>query len=132
MGQADFGVTCPMSMTYAVVPALRVEPAVAAVWAPRVTREAYDPRFAPASQKRAATMGMAMTEKQGGSDVRANTTRAVASRRRLVCADRPQMVLLGPDVGRVPDAGLCAGRADLFPAHVGATTASATRSRSSG
>jgi putative acyl-CoA dehydrogenase len=76
MGQADYGVCCPMSMTYAVVPALRVEPAVAAEWASRVTTEAYDPRFAPAPRKRAATMGMAMTEKQGGSDVRANTTRA--------------------------------------------------------
>jgi putative acyl-CoA dehydrogenase len=76
MGQADYGVCCPMSMTYAVVPALRVEPAVAAIWGPRVTTEAYDRRSAPASQKHAATMGMAMTEKQGGSDVRANTTRA--------------------------------------------------------
>jgi putative acyl-CoA dehydrogenase len=76
MGQADYGVCCPMSMTYAVVPALRVEPAVAAEWIPRVTAEAYDPRFIPASDKRAATMGMAMTEKQGGSDVRANSTRA--------------------------------------------------------
>jgi len=76
MGQADYGVCCPMSMTYAVVPALRVEPAVASVWAPRVTSEAYDPRFIPASEKHAATMGMAMTEKQGGSDVRANTTQA--------------------------------------------------------
>jgi putative acyl-CoA dehydrogenase len=76
MGQADYGVCCPMSMTYAVVPALRVEPSVASVWAPRVTAEAYDARFAPAAEKRAATMGMAMTEKQGGSDVRANTTRA--------------------------------------------------------
>jgi putative acyl-CoA dehydrogenase len=76
MGQADYGVCCPMSMTYAVVPALRVEPLVAAEWAPRVTSEAYDPRFIPASEKHAATMGMAMTEKQGGSDVRANTTRA--------------------------------------------------------
>ncbi len=76
MGQADFGVTCPMSMTYAVVPALRVEPAVAAEWVPRVTTAAYDPRFIPAGEKRAATMGMAMTEKQGGSDVRANTTHA--------------------------------------------------------
>ena len=76
MGQADYGVCCPMSMTYAVVPALRVEPAVAAEWVPRVTAEAYDPRFIQASEKRAATMGMAMTEKQGGSDVRANTTRA--------------------------------------------------------
>ena len=76
MGQADYGVCCPMSMTYAVVPALRVEPAVAAEWVPRVTGETYDARFIPASEKRGATMGMAMTEKQGGSDVRANTTRA--------------------------------------------------------
>jgi putative acyl-CoA dehydrogenase len=77
MGQADYGVCCPMSMTYAVVPALRVEPAVAERWVPRVTAEAYDARFIPANEKPAATMGMAMTEKQGGSDVRANTTRAV-------------------------------------------------------
>jgi putative acyl-CoA dehydrogenase len=76
MGQADYGVCCPMSMTYAVVPALSIEPHVAAEWFPRVTKEAYDPRFIPAGEKRAATMGMAMTEKQGGSDVRANTTRA--------------------------------------------------------
>jgi putative acyl-CoA dehydrogenase len=76
MGQADYGVCCPMSMTYAVVPALRIEPAVAAEWIPRVTAEAYDSRFIPVSEKRAATMGMAMTEKQGGSDLRANSTRA--------------------------------------------------------
>ncbi|HXI87778.1 MAG TPA: acyl-CoA dehydrogenase family protein, partial [Parvularculaceae bacterium] len=76
MGQADGGVCCPMSMTYAVVPALRREPKIAAEWEPRVTTEAYDRRFIPAAKKRAATMGMAMTEKQGGSDVRANTTRA--------------------------------------------------------
>jgi putative acyl-CoA dehydrogenase len=76
MGQAGYGVCCPMSMTYAVVPALRAEPAAAAEWAPRVTAETYDPRSIPAAEKRAATMGMAMTEKQGGSDVRANTTRA--------------------------------------------------------
>lgn len=76
MGQADYGVCCPMSMSYAVVPALRIEPSVAAEWAPRVTRETYDRRFIPAAEKRAVTMGMAMTEKQGGSDVRANSTRA--------------------------------------------------------
>lgn len=76
MGQADGGVCCPMSMTYAVVPALRHEPAVAADWEPRVTSGNYDPRFIPVTEKRGATMGMAMTEKQGGSDVRANTTRA--------------------------------------------------------
>lgn len=78
MGQADGGVCCPMSMTYAVVPALRHEPEVAAEWEPRVTSGVYDQRFIPATDKRGATMGMAMTEKQGGSDVRANTTRAGA------------------------------------------------------
>jgi putative acyl-CoA dehydrogenase len=76
MGQADYGVCCPMSMTYASVPALRAEPSVAAEWIPRVTAADYDERFIPAADKRAATIGMAMTEKQGGSDVRANTTRA--------------------------------------------------------
>jgi putative acyl-CoA dehydrogenase len=76
MGQADYGVCCPMSMTYAVVPALRVEPEAAKAWIPKVTAQAYDPRVVPATEKAAATMGMAMTEKQGGSDVRANTTRA--------------------------------------------------------
>jgi putative acyl-CoA dehydrogenase len=74
MGEADGGVCCPMSMTYAVVPALRAEPAVAAEWEPRVTTGDYDPRSIPAKEKRAATMGMAMTEKQGGSDIRANST----------------------------------------------------------
>ena len=76
MTQADAGVVCPMSMTYAVVPALRAEPDVAAEWEPRVTAGKYDPRFLPAADKQGCTMGMAMTEKQGGSDVRANTTRA--------------------------------------------------------
>ncbi|MHA7872855.1 MAG: acyl-CoA dehydrogenase family protein, partial [Hyphococcus sp.] len=71
---AEPGVGCPMTMTYAVVPALRHEPAVAAEWEPRVTADAYDGRFLPVTEKKAATMGMAMTEKQGGSDIRANTT----------------------------------------------------------
>lgn len=78
MGQTDGGVCCPMSMTYAVVPALRSSPGVAAEWEPRVTAPAYDRRFIPPAEKRAATMGMAMTEKQGGSDIRANETRASA------------------------------------------------------
>lgn len=76
MGWADAGVCCPMSMTYAVVPALQASAWAAAEWAPRATAAAYDPRALPASHKAAATLGMAMTEKQGGSDVRANTTRA--------------------------------------------------------
>ncbi len=76
MSQAEPGVCCPMTMTYAAVPALRHQPDLAAEWIPRVTTLAYDPTSAPASKKKAATIGMAMTEKQGGSDVRANTTRA--------------------------------------------------------
>lgn len=77
MGQGDPGVTCPMSMTYAVVPALRHAPALAAQWEPRILASRYDPRFVPAAEKAGVTLGMAMTEKQGGSDVRANSTRAV-------------------------------------------------------
>lgn len=76
-GQADSGTSCPMTMTYAAVPALRAEAAVADVWVPRIASGRYDPAFRPAPEKAGVTIGMAMTEKQGGSDVRANTTRAV-------------------------------------------------------
>ena len=76
MMQADAGVTCPMSMTYACVAALKADPALADTWTPRVAAQSYDPRFIPAAEKTGVTIGMAMTEKQGGSDVRANTTRA--------------------------------------------------------
>lgn len=76
MAQIEQGVCCPMTMTYAVLPALRHQPDLAAEWAPRIAGGVYDPTSAPANQKRGATLGMAMTEKQGGSDVRANTTRA--------------------------------------------------------
>ncbi len=76
LSQVEAGVCCPLTMTYAVVPALRRQPDVAAEWEPRVLSRVYDPRSIPASEKAGATFGMAMTEKQGGSDVRSNTTRA--------------------------------------------------------
>ena len=69
-------VLCPVSMTYAVTPALRANPGLHADWSEGLAATQYDARFAPASLKTALTMGMGMTEKQGGSDVRANTTRA--------------------------------------------------------
>jgi putative acyl-CoA dehydrogenase len=69
-------VLCPISMTYAVTPALRGNAAVYGDWAPRLTSRSYDPRLVPWRDKAGVTMGMGMTEKQGGSDVRANTTRA--------------------------------------------------------
>ena len=75
-GQADSGTSCPMTMTYAAVPALRAEAAVADVWVPRIAAGRYDLAARPAADKAGVTIGMAMTEKQGGSDVRANTTRA--------------------------------------------------------
>jgi putative acyl-CoA dehydrogenase len=74
--EAEPGVLCPVSMSYAVTPALRANPALHAAFGPRLASRDYDPRFLPAARKSAMTMGMGMTEKQGGSDVRANTTRA--------------------------------------------------------
>ena len=69
-------VLCPVSMTYAVRPALRGNGGVFADWGGKLAATAYDGRFVPPAQKSSLTMGMGMTEKQGGSDVRANTTRA--------------------------------------------------------
>ena len=72
----EAGHGCPISMTYSAVPALRKDPALAAEWEPRMDVYGYDRRFIPAPDKNAVLFGMAMTEKQGGSDVRANVTRA--------------------------------------------------------
>jgi putative acyl-CoA dehydrogenase len=77
MAQAEPGVCCPMTMTYAALPALRNQPEVAAIWEPRILAGKYDPASRPAKDKVGVTIGMAMTEKQGGSDVRANTTKAL-------------------------------------------------------
>lgn len=76
--QTEAGHGCPLSMTHAAVPALRQEPEVAAEWEPLLASHTYDPGLdRPATEKAGALAGMAMTEKQGGSDVRANTTTAV-------------------------------------------------------
>lgn len=75
----EAGHTCPVSMTYAVVPALRKQPELAREWEPHIHTQRYDPRARPVGEKSGALMGMAMTEKQGGSDVRANTTLAEPS-----------------------------------------------------
>jgi putative acyl-CoA dehydrogenase len=76
LSQAEAGVGCPISMTYSGVPALRVQPELAEEWEPRFMSLDYDPRLVPAPDKTGALCGMAMTEKQGGSDVRANATTA--------------------------------------------------------
>ncbi len=72
----EAGHACPVSMTYSSIPALRKQPDLAREWEPHILRASYDPRCRPVSEKSGALIGMAMTEKQGGSDVRANTTSA--------------------------------------------------------
>ena len=72
--QNEAGHTCPVSMTCSAVPVLLQQPDVAREWTPRVLAARYDARYRPASEKSGALIGMAMTEKQGGSDVRANTS----------------------------------------------------------
>ena len=74
----EAGHGCPISMTYSAVPALRKDPELAAEWEPKMEVYRYDKRFVPAAEKESVLFGMAMTEKQGGSDVRANTTRAAS------------------------------------------------------
>ena len=74
--QNEAGHVCPISMTYAAVPVLRRAPTLASEWEPRICSRSYDPSFQPAEKKTGALVGMAMTEKQGGSDVRSNTSRA--------------------------------------------------------
>ncbi len=76
-GQADSGTSCPMTMTYAAVPALRADDALAKDWTPLLASRRYDPGVRALTDKVGALAGMGMTEKQGGSDVRANVTRAV-------------------------------------------------------
>jgi putative acyl-CoA dehydrogenase len=74
--QVEAGHGCPITMTFAAVPSLRLQPELTALWEPKMTARVYDPRNVPMAQKLGVTIGMAMTEKQGGSDVRANSTRA--------------------------------------------------------
>ena len=74
--QVEAGHGCPITMTFAAMPTLRLQTDLLGVWAPKVTARVYDPRNVPVEQKQGVTIGMAMTEKQGGSDVRTNSTRA--------------------------------------------------------
>ncbi|MBV8147890.1 MAG: acyl-CoA dehydrogenase family protein [Candidatus Eremiobacteraeota bacterium] len=76
--QVEAGHGCPLSMTYAAVPVVSMQPEIAAVWIRRFAERGYDPRLIPIADKESALCGMGMTEKQGGSDVRANATRAAA------------------------------------------------------
>ena len=74
--QVEPGVCCPMTMTYAAIPALKATPAVFEAWVPKLTSRVYDGAPRPIDRKPGVTLGMAMTEKQGGSDLRGTTTTA--------------------------------------------------------
>ena len=78
--QGENGIACPVTMTHASVRVLRNDPDLTAEWEPKVLACDYDPRPLPLAQKRAVTIGMAMTERQGGSDLRANSSRAVQTK----------------------------------------------------
>src|SRR6476469_75380 len=79
LGQIESGVYCPIAMTYGSVPTLRHAPAIAKEWLPRIFSREYDRSFGPAHLKASALLGMGMTENQGGSDLRTNTTKAEPS-----------------------------------------------------
>ncbi|AOA58606.1 isovaleryl-CoA dehydrogenase [Acinetobacter larvae] len=74
--QADAGTACPLTMTHAAVPCLAHSPELSAIWLPKILANGYDPRALPIAEKQSCTIGMGMTEKQGGSDVRRNSSRA--------------------------------------------------------
>src|SRR5262245_10713119 len=74
--QMEAGHQCPITMTNAAVPTLLLAPELAAQWLPKILARSYDKSLRPVVAKRGVTIGMGMTEKQGGTDVRANTTRA--------------------------------------------------------
>jgi putative acyl-CoA dehydrogenase len=76
LAQTESGVCCPMAMTHGSVPTLRRSPEIASEWLPRIFARTYDGRARPAAEKGSALIGMAMTENQGGSDLRTNVTRA--------------------------------------------------------
>jgi putative acyl-CoA dehydrogenase len=75
--EVEAGHGCPITMTFAATPCLKLQGDLAAKWLPKIQSRVYDPRNVPADEKQGVTIGMAMTEKQGGSDMRANTTRAI-------------------------------------------------------
>ena len=76
LNQVESGVCCPLAMTFAALPVLRAAPQIALTWAQRLLTAEYDPSSQPVAAKRGALIGMAMTEKQGGSDLRASSTQA--------------------------------------------------------
>ena len=124
----DAGHGCPISMTYAVVPALRANPELAAQFEPLLTTASYDPGLRDPATKRGLIAGMSMTEKQGGSDVRANTTpRAPARADGTYPLTGHKWFTSAPMSRHVPGPRAGAGRAVLLPGAAGAARRRAQR-----
>ena len=111
--QVEPGTCCPMTMSYAAVPALMAEPRLAAAWRPKLLSRHYDAAVGAAWRQARRDAGHGDDRKAGRLGP-ARHRDAGAARRRRLPAERPQVVLLGADVGRLPDAGAGAGRADLL------------------
>ena len=114
-GQTEAGHGCPISMTYSIVPALRHDPELARRFEPLLAARDYDPGLRPPEQKSGLLSGMSMTEKQGGSDVRANTTTALPAGDGSYLHHRPQVVHLGADERPVHGPRAGAGRISSGP-----------------
>ena len=115
LNQIESGVYCPVAMTYGSVPTLRHAPAIAAQWLPKIFSRDYDKRFIPVKEKSAALLGMGMTENQGGSDLRTNSTRAEPAGDGSFRSARPQMVHVGADVRRFSRSRANRQGPELFP-----------------
>ena len=115
--EVEAGHGCPITMTFAATPASGTSRDLAAQWLPKILAASTTRRSVPIAEKQGVTIGMAMTEKQGGSDVRANTTRAdpVGGEAGRPTTGRPQVLRLGADVRRVSRARPGAGRPHLLP-----------------
>ena len=114
--QIESGVYCPLAMTYGSVPTLRQAPEIAAEWLPNI----YAPRLRPPlhagrARRPRRSIGMGMTENQGGSDLRTNVTRAEPAGDGSFRLLRPQMVHVGAHVRRLPGAGAIAEGPELLP-----------------
>ena len=112
--QVESGHLCPITMTRAALAALAAEPELLAQVAPKVVARSYDPTFRPWTEKSGMTLGMGMTEKQGGTRRARQHHAPPPPVGRFLCRYRPQMVSLRADVRRLPGAGAGAGRAHLL------------------
>ena len=112
--QVESGAYCPIAMTYGSVPTLRHAPQIAKEWLPRICARDYDQRFVPAREKTSALIGMGMTENQGGTDLRTNSTRAEPAGDGSFRLLRRQMVHVGADVRRLSDSRAIAEGPELL------------------